>query len=231
MEERDEKILRHVGLYYISLRPTLEKLFFNGNKTACGNVITRLTKSKLLVARPRAFPGNLSYYQISESEAKRLNIPEYRAKAPAGQALPEKLATLWFCCMLGKRRTRIEKNKIEEVFGVQPFSGPHCHEKDEQTGQRRILRIFPPNADDDYLIRNIRQHIDLVTERGCLDWLKTGAYGVAALIETEARKRKLEREIQEKVPSKISFTVDVVPTPNSLKEAINAIQPDAASAD
>jgi hypothetical protein len=224
MDDRDEKILRHVGLYYISLRVTLEKLFFGGNKTACGNVITRLTNQKRLVARPRAFPGGVSYYQLPESEAKRIGVPDYRAKAPAGQALPEKLSTLWFCCMSEKRRTRIEKNKLEEIFGVQPFSGPHCYETDEQTRAYRIYRIFPVNADDEYLIRNVTQHLDTVTERGCRDWLRTGAYGIAVLAETETRKQKLERDLKEKgLSDTVTSVVAVVPSPNTLKEAINAL--------
>lgn len=224
MDDRDEKILRHIGLYYLSLRVTLEKLFFDANKTACGNVITRLTNQKRLVSRPRAFPGGVSYYQLSESETKRIGVPDYRAKAPAGQALPEKLSTLWFCCMSERKRTRIEKNKLEEIFGVEPFSGPHCYEADGQTKQYLIYRIFPANADDEYLIRNIRQHLDTVTERGCRDWLKTGAYGIAVLAETETRKQKLERDLKEKgLSDTVSSVVAVVPSPNTLKEAINAL--------
>lgn len=224
MEERDQKILEHVGLYYITLRATLERLFFDGNKTACGNIITRLTKQKRLVSRPRAFPGGVSYYQITDSEAKRLGLPEYRAKAPAGQALPEKLSTLWFCCMSEKRRSKIEKKRLEVIFSVQPFSGPHCYEVNDETNEYRIYRIFTANADDEYLIRNIKEHIDTVTERGCRDWLRTGAYGIAILTETNSRKQKLERDLKEKgLLDTVFSVVSVVPSPNTLKEAIDAL--------
>lgn len=224
MEDRDEKILRHIGLYYITLRTTLERVFFDGKKTACGNVITRLTKQERVVSRERAFPGGLSYYQLAEAQAKELGIPEYRAKAPAGQSLPEKLSVLWFCCMGETKRRRIEKEKLKEIFSGETFPGPHCFERDSK--EQRLYRIFSPSADDEYLFRQVRDHLDLVQERGAYDWLKTRTYGVALLCETETRREKLEREFREKgLSDRTHHIIEVVPSPNTLKEAINALSP------
>jgi len=232
MEDRDEKILRHIGLYYISLRLTLEHVFFDGNKTACGNVITRLTKQNRIVTRPRALPKGLSYYQLTEAEAKKLGLPEYRAKAPAGQSLPEKLAILWFCCMNQKKRTRLEKEKVAEIFSGQAFSGHHCYEQNAESKSYRIYRIFPPSADDEYLTRQVREHIDAVTERECYDWLKTQVYGVALLVETKARRDNLIRQLQERgISDRYHCLVEVVPTAETLKEFIDAFTPTPTSAD
>lgn len=223
MEDRDEKILRHIGLYYLTLRTALEHCFFAGNKTACGNVITRLTKQKRIVTRARAFPNGISYYQLTESETKKLGIPEYRAKPPAGQSLPEKLAVLWFCSMNGKVRRRIEKAKIEEIFSGN-FPGQHCYEHDPDSQEYRIYRVFPPSADDEYLIRQTREHVDTVIERGGYEWLKTGAYGFALLAETQTRRENLIRQLQEKeFGEKYNCLVEVVPTTDTLKEFIDAL--------
>lgn len=223
MEPRDLEILRHMGLYYITLRVTLERLFFGGNKTACGNVITRLTKQKRMVTRARAFPSGISYYQLAESEARKLGIPEYRAKAPAGQSLPEKLAVLWFCCMNGQARKRIEKAKIEEIFAGTSFPGQHCYELDQDFQEYHIYRVFPPSADDEYLIRQAREHVDTVIERGGYEWLKTGAYGLALLAETPTRREHLIRQLRERgFGEKYNCLVEVVPTSDTLKEFIDA---------
>lgn len=59
---RDDRILDRIGLSSISLRPIIERLFFEGKN--CGNVIRRLTKQGKIVSRP-GLPSRIRYYQLA----------------------------------------------------------------------------------------------------------------------------------------------------------------------
>jgi hypothetical protein len=222
MEERDQNILEHIGLYYLSLRVALERLFFDGKEAACGNVIKRLAQKKLIATVNRGFPGNLSYYQLTPQSAELVGVPLYRTETPSGQALPDHLAVLWFCTMNGKKRKRLERIKLEQFFG-KPLPGPHCIEFDED-GTHRIIRIFPPAANDVYQLQQVRKHLQLLSAEGLGDWLKSGSYGVAALIATEPHREQLSRLIADNDATKGKHIItEIVPVPLTLKEVINAL--------
>src|SRR3972149_107866 len=95
MEDRDLSILRHVGLYRITLRPVLERLFFAGG--SWGAVLQRLRSDGWLQAGK--FPRNVSYYQLTPKAAAYLALPLSRATPFGAQALHKHLAILWFCWM------------------------------------------------------------------------------------------------------------------------------------
>src|SRR5262245_16169686 len=110
-DDRDLKIIRHIGLHRLSLRVVLEKLFFDGSESACDNVITRLRKGGRIQA-VRGLPDKYSYYQLTKQEATAQGFPEERAEPLGPQALHEHLAVLWFCCMGQRPRYRLEEPRL-----------------------------------------------------------------------------------------------------------------------
>jgi hypothetical protein len=209
---------------YFSLRVVLERLFFDGRAAACGNVLKRLLAQKLVRAASRGLPGNISYYQLTPAAAELVGVPAYRAETPSGQALPDHLAVLWFCTMNGRRRRRVERAQVERFFG-RPLPGPHCVEFGDG-GARRVVRVFPPAANDVYQLQQVRKHLQLVREQGLEDWLRSGGYAAAALTATEPHRGRLAQLIAdgEATRGRPVFT-EVVPVPLTLKEVISALSP------
>src|SRR3954467_6679377 len=105
MNERGDKILRHIGKYGRSIRPVIEKLFCAGGTS--DHILSRLIKEKRIVSHA-GIPGGLCYYQLSLSEARARSVPEHRSRPKKGAALRQALQVLCFCCMSEKNRNRLE---------------------------------------------------------------------------------------------------------------------------
>jgi hypothetical protein len=58
MIDRDEKILKHIARYGVSIRAIIEKLFFEDG--TCDHVLNRLIKEKRIASEP-SIPGGLCY--------------------------------------------------------------------------------------------------------------------------------------------------------------------------
>ena len=117
------------------------------------------------------------------------------------------------------RRELLEDAPLAEIFSGTVFPGPHCAESEGNAW--RLFRVFVPSADDEYQLRQVREHLDRVTAGGHYDWLDCGAYGVAILTETETRRRKLLADIErKKLNDRAVIVVQVAPTPDTLREAI-----------
>ena len=102
---RDEEILRHLGLYRISIRPVLSRLFFAGRDP--GNVLQRLRAAGLVQEWPKrrasdagaraGFLTGLSYYQLTVAGALG-RVPLTRAAPLNTRALHKHFAVLWWTC-------------------------------------------------------------------------------------------------------------------------------------
>ncbi len=210
MNERDEKILKHIGKYGVSIRAVIEKLFFDG--ASCDHVINRLLKEKRIVGEA-SIPGGLCYYHLALSEARARSVPEHRTRPKKGAALRQALQVLWFCCMAEKKRSRLERKKVGETFGDCVGSGkPHCAEVD---GERSIVyRIYAPgpHSRDDYVLKSIRIDYEKALESPAMHaWIESQAFGFAILVETTERKERLRRLISRTGPHGVRIRVEVVP--------------------
>jgi hypothetical protein len=210
MTERDEKILKHIGKYGLSIRPVIEKLFLDG--ATCDHVVNRLVKEKRIVSAA-GIPGGLCYYRLSLSEARARCVPEHRARPKKGAALRQALQVLWFCCMSDKNRNRLERKKVGEMFGNGNGSGkPHCAEVDAE--HSIVYRVYAPgpNSRDDYLLKCIRSDYERGIERPELrGWMEARSFAFAVLVETTARKERLKRLISKTGPYAVRILVEVVP--------------------
>lgn len=153
MQDRDERILKHIGLYRVSLRAVIEELFFDGK--SCDHVIQRLLDEGRIQALD-GLPEKLSYYQLTLRETRARGIPKHRAD-PRGPRLSEDLAVLWFACMGKRPRPRLERKPLDKVFGRGPGMGvPHCREHISEAEQVIYrIRAAGPDTDDTRLLRDI----------------------------------------------------------------------------
>lgn len=228
MNDRDDRILAHVGLYQMTLRCVIEELFFDGAN--CGNVINRLVAAKQLQVRT-GLPGKLSYYQLTRAAAKRRGLPESRARAPQNQALHSALATLWFCCMAHARRHRLEPQELADFFPEAVPAAVHCVERHADTHRLIRLKVVDPASENSTITRSLRKTVFETTELpGLRPWIQTGRYAFAILTETGTRVENIRQIIaaDEQLAASATFLVEQAPGVRTLKQAIHDRQPRSA---
>ena len=221
MEERDRKILQHIGLYRVSLRPVLERLFFAGRSS--GNVVQRLRDAGYVVAA--RLPGRVRYYRLSVQGAEFLQLPLSRAVAFGAQALQTHLAILWFCCMGEKRRFRTDAEALSKLFPEDPPKGDHCAEPGERM---RLYQVYVPGPDTPVrrIVREVRKRfydarLDIQMNR----WIDGRLYAFAILVDSDERRKAVRTalknapENEEPLIAQAYFRVDAVPGIRTIKDA------------
>ncbi len=220
--DRDERILRHIGLYRITLRPVLSRLFFDGGNP--GNVIQRLVAEGRIQARA-GLPNRLSYYQLTVAEARARGLPEARARPPRGQALPAHLGTLWFCCVEGQGRTRLEHNELRQLFGNRFPNGPHCIEGGSVP---KIVRVhtITPRASLSTAVRMLGRRIERFRESTVLGaWVRNRQYCIAILADEPGRVERLRRSLHERgLNRRAEIEVWYAPSPAGLPAAVQRLR-------
>lgn len=186
MNERHVQLLRHVGLYRVSIRGVLARQSFGG-KTV-GNAIQTVRREGLMVAH-RGLGGTLSYYQLTRDGASLLGLPEDRARPFGAQALHTHLAIVAFCCLNGSARIRLDAQTLGALFpdNTHP-AGDHCLEKGKVT---RLYRVYVPGAATS--MRSIRARVhELLDEAGSQpklsEWMEQRRYGLAVLVDSPGRR-------------------------------------------
>jgi hypothetical protein len=222
MQDRDDRILKHVALYRISIRAVIEHLFFDGK--SCDDVINRLVKDNMLTVEK--LPNRISYYRLSLNAARTRGVQENRAR-PTGvqtRALRRTLAMLWFCCMGTNLRHRIERNMLTKFFGDAHGLGvPHCWEG-TPTG-KLIHRVYTPgpNTPPDDVVRTLRVDSDrAITHRLVSRFILQRSYCFAVLVEHPGRKAVLLEQLARSSPLAVPVTIEVVPGVHELSDAIRA---------
>lgn len=221
MEPRDRKILQHIGLYRISLRPVLERLFFDGRSS--GNVVQRLRDAGHIALAK--LPGRVSYYRLSGKGAELLQLPRSRAVAFGAQALQTHLALLWFCCMGDGRRFRTNAEELSKLFPEDPPKGDHCAEPGERI---RLYQVYVPGPDTPVrrIIREVRKRfyaarLDTQLSR----WIDGRLYSFAILVDSDERRKavraalKKAPENEEPLIAQAYFRVEAVPGVRTIKDA------------
>jgi hypothetical protein len=221
MLNRDDQILDHIGSYRLSIRAVIEELFCNGS--TCDHVLQRLSEEKRINTF-RSLPGRLSYYQLTLTEARRRGVPEDRAKHRTSYSLREALAVLWFCCMMGKKRRRIEpKDLAKHGIPDARTTKPHASEFSDDHGL--IYRIFSPSpgARDDYLFVSLKKDAAEVLNHPELKlWAEAGAYAFAVLFETEGRLKRFKRRLDFEPGFPVQVHLELVPGPHRLAQTIRS---------
>lgn len=223
MEDRDQKILSHIGLYRLSIRAAIEHLFFEG-KTS-DRVLSRLMKEAKLQRAENAFPGGISYYQLKLSEVRHgaVNVPENRARAQGARAVRQALSILWFCCMADKKRQKLDTAKITKLYG-RDIIRPHCAEVSPQGNMVYSIYAPGPNSRDDYLPKRLQHDIEAISAFPQLaELLKLRKMGFAILTETPQRQERLNKVLARQ-PVDVPVLIEVVPGPSTLQAAIKTFQ-------
>lgn len=223
MEQRDVAILRHIGLYRITVRPVLERLFFPD--TEPGSVLQRLRESRLIVAKK--LKRTISYYQLTPAGANATGIRNTRADPLGPSALHHHLAILWFCTMDGTERYRVEhENLTEHGIPRPPRTGEHCVEIGPQ-GRSRILQVYVPDCSTDP--DRVRRRLKEATQKALADstlrgLIKARQYGFAVLVDLESR-RQSTRELVERtrlrgkpLSAHAHFQVNLAPAPATVEQ-------------
>lgn len=223
MTERDEKILAHVGLYTLSIRPVIERLFFEG--ASCDNVISRLLRERALQAnggeRASRLPGGISYYQITIPSARRLGFPTHRALRRQAAGLRRDIPVLSFCTMTEKKRRRIEHYELEDLFGAgeqlgRGFGIPHAVEV--ETGSSAVLRLYTPSTIEDRTsVRTFRNDSQIMMSHGKIaSWVKRGSYRFVVLVDSVSRRDRLADQFSRIEDIAVQCTIDTAPSLDTL---------------
>lgn len=215
---RRERILEHIGRYHFSMRPVIDKLFFDGK--SCDNVLLALVNEGLVQVRGKAsgLPGGWSYYQLTPEAAAQIPIPLGRTRPLTPASLEKNLAILWFCCMTEPRRARLDRRHQKAFLGGER-PGDYCVDR---SAPERIYRVFvvSANARGDYFLRSIRGDLDLALGDDKLaDYLAAKLYGYALLVPSTAWKAKAEAALRKAaLTKKVPCLVQVVPTAATLHQ-------------
>jgi len=225
-QDRDDRILAHVGLYHVTFRRIVARLFFNGSEKACQNVVDRLVAQDRLSA-VNLGGSPLQYLMLSAPEARRRSLPQ-RGKPPGGRALAEAIGVLWFCTILAQRY-RLEREELCRVLGPDAPHGEHCAEPGDRP---RIYRIYVPGpwtkpsaivATVDELLSAARDHPALSS------WVANQLYGVAVLVPTEARAKPIQEAIDSKrLGEGARIIIERAPDAQALPGALYALKRNAS---
>ena len=219
---RDDRLMDHLGLYRISLRPIVERLFFDGKNS--GNVIQRLLNQKRIQSRS-GLPRRMRYYQLSAAEAKTRGFPVGRTEPFGSQALNTHLGVLWFCCAGETRRHLVEPDDLQRQFGEGLPSGPHAVEQDYAMHRLWRLRVAAAEAEDNSLIRWLRKEMAALSRHSQLATpLRTRQYAFMLLVDTKTRVPALEQSILEAgLTEDALIQVEFAPSHLTLAEAVKQL--------
>lgn len=228
-KERREVILTHIGRYGFSLRPVIEKLFFEGK--SCDNVLRGLTKDGLIAAHPNAaqpgktllIPGGYKYYQLTPLAARRMGLPESRSKPASSATFDKALGVLWFCCMQENQRLNVlEARHVSQLLADQDTiievpDGTYCI---ELQGKRRLVNVFVlgANTSDQYHLRQFQKDMKTAERHPTMSvWLKHRRLSYAFLVPNPKLAESVFAEIKRRsMLKKTDIRVLTVPTHQTL---------------
>ena len=235
MNERDLRILKHIGRYRITLRPILARLYFDNNESAMANVLKRLTgptsrrtrggedpvKASGFIKIHSGLPGNISYYQLTKLGAKQAGVPDDRSEAFGTQAFNVHLAMLWFCCAHHKQRFRVSSEEFPSVP-----SGDYCLLGEEP---KRLLRVYSPaeTTTRSSIHRAIAEHADVLTsDPATAQAARDREVGLAILVHSEGQVRELKQAMRSdkgplgRLHKQVHPVIEVVPSISTLSRMI-----------
>lgn len=222
--DRDEQVLSHIGLYRITLRHVLARVFFDGGNP--GNLIQRLLSEGRITVR-QGLPSRVSYYQLSLAEVRRRGLPADRSRPPHGQALASHLGALWYCSEPGTQRRRLETHELQQLFGSDHARVPHCIEAGSPPHILRI-QVVAPRASLPTAVRMLRRRIERLREHTVLGpWIRNRQYCFLMLADDSRRAEGLRRLLHERgADRRAEIVVGEAPSIDGLPGVLRRLAPE-----
>lgn len=217
MNQKRDRILKHTARYGLTLRPVLDRLYYDGVENGCERDVTELRKDGLLdvaensVEDKQRRTARFSYYHLTRKATALLGVPESRGKKPGPEAVTRNLAILWYCTMRPERSYRLERAEVADLLSspsgasvtTEP-SGYHCL---SLLDRYRLLQIYVPTATVPEIMNELRKRIGEARRNPALkEAMWSGQYGFLVLVESlklrdELRNetRKLTKEAKAKI--------------------------------
>lgn len=231
---RQTCILRHLSRYEITLRPVLDRLFYDGRRDGCEADLLALSARGYLAAQSSAIPEPTdastlySYYHLTRKACRAIGASESRSRGKGGESLGRGLAFLWFCCMKSQRRHRLESGELAEIFGRPTvyetgqgrgeklrLHGYHCLDRHE--GRFRVFNMYATKTSPAETLRELRRRVEELRKLEVIDGaLDAHAYGFAVLAPTTAVRDELLRLFSNARP-KLGALCQVSVAPHSWK--------------
>ena len=218
--DRDTQVLRDIGRNRGQVRALLEQRYFSGS--GADRVLQRLADQGRLNVLKNAIPGGLSWYQLTEAEARRQGLPE---PSPPKQrtVLRKNLAIAWCTAMGPCRRLRLIPSECRQLSGDESLIAPHIAE--HSGDQSSVYRVYvpEPTAQDEPFITSVRQHAFRAVEHPrLLEWVRRDTYRYLVLVHSEQRARDLERLIARRDFPTLGLRFEVVPSFEQFHSALSA---------
>ena len=222
MEPRDDKILRHIGLYRVSLRYIIERLFFESGNS--GNVLQRLMNQKRIQSRTD-LRGSLAYYQLTLTEARSRCLPQDRGRAFGPRALTTHLAILWFCGLASAWRRRLEDAELHKTIGDIPSGAPHVAQAGSQPCIFRVHVISSQTRVAD-VMKRLRAEMCAAADSNTLyQWINAKRYGFALLTDNSSRAEALRGAVQRAdLWQKARILCEHTPSPLNVQQVIHDLR-------
>lgn len=194
--ERDKRIIAHLAAYRVSLQAAMTRLYFGGKPERASNVLSRLKQSGYITSHPLSQKTRLVYYQLDGRSVREFGFPEQRATPFDGGALERHLGIMWWCCMSGKIRYRIEPEKAARVVGCESLRGAHVlQDADHIPRLYRVLHVG--NKVNKSALHQLREAIReslLVPE--LVEWISHQRYSFVLLVNESPKAKILRTEVQ-----------------------------------
>jgi len=129
---------------------------------------------------------------------------------------------LWFCCMDGKDRHRIERNILTQAFKDAPGLGvPHCWEVFGEL--KTIYRVYTPgpNTAPDEIFRSLARDAENAIAHAKLAPLVVARrYLFVVLVEHHDRQEQLQEYLSKNSHIPVQILIQLVPSVHDLATAI-----------
>lgn len=229
MVPRDERILDHLSAFRLSLRAVLAKLYFGDDLDRCQQVLSRL-KHRGYIKSHQPFHGTrLACYQLDGRAVREFSYPKSRSEPMGGAVLDRHLAMLWWCCMVGTFRPRIEPEQVSQAMGCGPLSGAHCVQPAE--GVPRFFRVTVPSAAQDKdVLYALKESIAAATSDPVVtEWVEHARYVFVLLLDratrvTILREATSDESFRARLPVRATIRIERAPTSATISEFTHALR-------
>lgn|GEM_PF-4749377 len=164
--------------------------------------------------------GAYSGFQLTVKGCDKLGLTKHRAAKIAGPALVKNLAVLWFATMNGAKRARLLDDVLPPGCTIPPGEAPHVIEV-VAPERARIYRVqVAEEGKHKYPFAQIAraaQQLQAIPNGN--DFITTGAYAFAVIVNDEGRKARFESalpELTSKLPTGAKVVIETAPSPKNI---------------
>lgn len=189
--ERDKRIIAHLAAYRASLQVAMTRLYFAGKPERATNVLSRLKKNGYIKSHQLASKTRLVYYQLDGRAVREFGISQKRAEPFDDPTLTKHLAIMWWCCVSGEVRYRIEPSEAAKVVGCESLRGEHAIQASEP--MPRLYRVlYVGNATNKTAMKSLRESIrESLQVPQLTEWIEHGRYTFVLLVDESPKKKYL----------------------------------------